>query len=999
MPIVFRALVGLLGHYLRAIYLTQWGSGRADYPARVAGREPGGRRDRVYAHPKLVAQKRHAAQVHRTPIHLRNVFFRGIPMPFDSQLDTAPSLDISAPQIVLVAAGETPSAQANARGHLFERFMARLFEAHGCDPPTSSNVTVPSNGYELDIATKMTLSQERAVAECKAYSSPLASKLLSTFYGKLHTERLDHPGTHGWFVAIPGLTTRGHELARKLEAGDPKFRLITAEDIFKLATAKEWVKPLDVPDFALLSDQAILLTDASICSMAKQLDSVTRLPIRVLVQRSSGLLSAAELELLSSTDYVAGMPVQDCGASPTAVDVNTHAEVPTLVTVVGSSGDFEYQFPAAPKFFVGRRIILDATAELLKKAYPAGKVLVLNAQSGWGKSSLALKIAAQVTSAGGHATVFDSRTANATQYVAASLRQAITGATSRGILSIPSDASFGSLQSAIRTLHMSIWSSPAKPLLVFFDQFENVFRDPRLTQEFRDLALAVREVQGPVLVGFSWKTDLVALTENYPYRLRDEIRGVATVISVEPFGPTDVGTVLNRLAKAAGSPISQDLRQRIREYSQGLPWLLKKLASHILKELQAGTTEETLLEQSLNIEGLFEQDLASLQAAEIDALRLIAKEAPVPVADIVERIESAVIQSLVDQRLLVRVGERLDTYWDIFREFLVTGKVAVEDTYILRQRPRSTSKVLQAVIAAGGEIPAFDVASKLGTSTNVVFNASRELRQLNILSPKAGSLALVEQLRNGPVMEAHLQARVAKALRRHRVFKVIQELLFSAHGGKVTLEKFAAELPTVYPAVAAGAKTWRLYAIAFALWLEYAGLISLRGQTIGHAANRPSSARLLGGDSAGRQKTFPQTRPEAALGLLRARLVPGLNIKLPQSSIFKAVSDLQVLGVVESDGEVRDSAIAHRLVDDVTRAATLLSLLPNAPGGGDAVKLLQDNPHATSEAVGGVLRDAYGLPWVDSTTKLAGAKFRAWAVTAGIKVSVKPKKKVAPIAV
>ncbi|MBU2642331.1 MAG: AAA family ATPase [Gammaproteobacteria bacterium] len=508
-----------------------------------------------------------------------------------------PTLDISAPQIIIVAEGDTPNSQANARGHLFERFVARLFEAFGCNAPTKSSLNVRQSGYEVDISTNFTLSREPAIAECKAYSSVLPLSALSNFYGKLGAERLDNPSVHGWFVAVPGMTADGHEFSRKLEAGDKRFRLVTATHIYELVQKKSWIHPISASDGRVLSDHALLLTENGVAALAKQLDPLTRLPIRVLVWRNSGNMTASELTLLAATDYAGGLSVQDY-AAPTVPDMFAQpSDVPTLVTVVGSGADFEYQFPAAPAFFVGREELLARVKKVSDDANGSGRIIVLNAQSGWGKSSLALRIAYQVETAGGVAAVFDTRTAASPTYVAAALRKAMTEAAAKGKLSLPSDASFASLQSALRTLQASAWH-PTAPLVVFFDQFENVFRDSRLTQEFRDLALSVRELSVPLLLGFCWKTDLVGLTENYPYRLRDEIRGASLVINVEPFGPREVGTLLNRLARVAGTSLSADLKQRLREYSQGLPWLLKKLASHILKQLQAGTTEETLLAES-----------------------------------------------------------------------------------------------------------------------------------------------------------------------------------------------------------------------------------------------------------------------------------------------------------------------------------------------------------------------------------------------------------------
>lgn len=42
--------------------------------------------------------------------------------------DSLPILDIAASQLVIVAEGDSPGAQSNARGHLFENFIARLFK-------------------------------------------------------------------------------------------------------------------------------------------------------------------------------------------------------------------------------------------------------------------------------------------------------------------------------------------------------------------------------------------------------------------------------------------------------------------------------------------------------------------------------------------------------------------------------------------------------------------------------------------------------------------------------------------------------------------------------------------------------------------------------------------------------------------------------------------------------------------------------------------------------
>ncbi len=902
--------------------------------------------------------------------------------------ENAPSMEIAAPRLVIVAEGATSSAQANARGHLFERFMSRVFEAYGCEPPQVESLNVRSNGYELDIATTFTLSRDPAIAECKAYSAALPISALSEFYGKLATERLvGNPRTHGWFVAIPGLTSEGHQLARQLEAKDKAFRSITAAQIYELVKQKRWIEPIQPISGSPVSDEGILLTESGICAIAKELDPSTRLPIRVLVRRLDGPLPTQAKLLLAGTDYASALRVDDLWASEEPSRALPPVEPQTLVTVAGSREDFEYQFPAAPEFFVGREKLIKTVVVATQTARAHGQVFVLNAQSGWGKSSLALRIAHQVHRSGGYSIVFDTRTAATPPYVAAALQRAATAAAERGILRLREDFSFASLQNAVQTLQSAEWLKPDAGLLVFFDQFENVFRDSRLTQEFRDLALSIRDITVPVFIGFSWKTDLVGLTENYPYRLRDDIRMSALVLNVEPFGPKEVGTVLGRLARAANTKLSPDLRQRIREYSQGLPWLLKKLASHILAQLRAGTSEEVLLAESLNVQQLFEQDIKALQASELDALKGIAREAPVAVVDVVERVSPDVIQSLVDQRLLVRVGERLDVYWDTFREFLINGSIAVEDSYILRLRPASTSRLIQLILDSKGEIATSEAVSKLSTSQNVVFNAARELRQLGVIAPRQGVLSLVEQLR--PLtMESQIQSRVARSLRRHRLYGVVQSLL--SVSPTVSVDEFASKLPPVFPAIEASAATWRTYADAFAYWLDYSGLIQLRGQLICPPSGGSRTRLLARSEAVLRVRPFPQGTPDLAVTFLRDKW--NGQSTLPRSSAEKAAGDLEALGVLDRNQLIKNHTVAEALVQG-NSANDLLHVLRDLPGAIPALGLIEAQPDVRPEVVGTCLRNAYGLPWASETTRVAGAKFRAWARAAGVKVVKVPRKK------
>ncbi|MCW5802557.1 MAG: hypothetical protein KIT31_09225 [Deltaproteobacteria bacterium] len=566
------------------------------------------------------------------------------------------------------------------------------------------------------------------------------------------------------------------------------------------------------------------------------------------------------------------------------------------------------------------------------------------------------------------------------------LRSAALQCEAKGLLTLPANASYASLASCLRTLAAAEWHGD-RPLFLFFDQFENVFRQHALAVEFRDLALAIREVAKPLVLGFAWKTDFVGWTEEFPYHLRDDIRGSATVLNLTPFGPRDIGTLVGRLERSAQQKISPDLQERLREYSGGLPWLFKKLASHMIQQLSLGISQERLASEALNAQALFESDLAELSAAERGALQAIARQAPVPFDEIRETVSPPVVQSLLNRRLIVQVGERIDTYWDVFRDFLNTGRVPIEDTYILRQTPQAVSRLLRAALDSGGQMRASQAASLLETSEPGVFNLSRDLRLLGVLSYAPGEIRLADEIRAATDVEETLRAMALRTLRRHRVFRLIEELWMS-NDGHIGVAEFADAIRTAFPAVAAGAKTWRNYARAFATWFEYVGLSSIdRGGMIGSVSATPKDIAILTTVRRLRpDASFPGGAPGPALALLRRLRDPSAPGPSTESALTRALRDLEFLGAITAGRDGNVQLADEDLVDSsgVVSARRLRDLIERVPGAAAALRVLEQEPATTPQVVGKVLADQYGAQWSPTTMSQTGKHFRGWARHAGI---------------
>lgn len=882
------------------------------------------------------------------------------------------------------------------KGGLFERFIARhLAEQYGFQSPTSSNLNVTSEGIELDITARHKLTGGQAIAECKAYNRNVKAAELAAFYGKLTIERFEDANAFGLMVALPRLTADGEEKAREIEAKDSAFKYLSANDIGASLQRDGVVAglPASVVD---ASDHAILITEHGVFAASIELDATERTPKRVAVWGTAGEpVPSVVIRLVSDSDYALGNAVYDAGVkSDGSIPSTVRAPAPLLTRVIGSGSDFEYQLPASPKFFVGRRTIVERL-ERLSDA-PRGSVVVLNAQSGWGKSSLALKLLDLVNRTKGVGSVYDARTANDQRYVVEALRHVTLNAEQAGIVALPDAASWASLESSLATLRSLRWLSSGQPVLVFFDQFENVFRSAELTRVFRDLALGIRDVEGTFILGFAWKTDLVGWTEGHPFQLRDDIRSAGSVIVIEPFGPGEVDTILRRLAKQAAVPLVPDLRARLRQYSQGLPWLLKKLADHVLRELNAGQTQEALLAESLNVVGLFEADLAELNPMEQGVLRHIAKFAPTAAVEVTERFGPESVQSLVDRRLVVQVGDRLDTYWDTFRDFLNTGNVPVQESWILRQTPNSVGRLLATVLELGGNASVKDLCDELDTSDRFIFNLSRELRLLGVTAHEPNRVRIIDEVLQAGDLELETRRRVSSALRRHRAFSSFRDLT-ERLGGSVTAEAYRRDLPNAFPAVAVAEVAWSSYARVFLAWLEYAGLIVRRGgrYSLAGDTNSTSTIRLLDARSPVKSRPgVPQIAPRRAIAILQAIYAAG-EIPLPATAKDReAAIALHALGAinVKTDKMMTLKSAGLITASGDIDPGTLKRLLLGVPGGRAGIEALESDPSMGPLKVGIAIAAAIEATWTEGTTHGIGGYFRAWAKVAGVKVETPPRR-------
>jgi len=738
------------------------------------------------------------------------------------------------------ASGPSPQARAQAKGDLFERLMADVLRHHGYEIDRILNVNY--SGLEIDIEGHQTVTGIPLYAECKCYETPVDAPKLQAFVGKFWTRHIKDARSHGLFIALPGINShaRGYYNDNFRENRNITMTLLEEDAILEaIFNAHLTVRPdavaRAVPDgFGKPGDWLLLYTDKGLFWAQYVIPKGAGVPRAVaLFDTAAEPISEKdtidyltklnpELEDFQLLDLV---PAAQPGPVP-GLAREIEREEDEVVEVQGSSAPFEYQFPASPQFFVGRGALfdeIDSYVDRVVQKATSSRGILFEANSGWGKSSLVLATIDRLRRAGHYALSLDSRSASSSQFVLRSVEYAL-----RNALPQPNPRAsdpIDGFEDANRILVETgrDLEKSAKVLVLFFDQFENVFLLSECLRRLRDLFMRVCDGETNVVLGFSWKTDLVGLTSDFPYLIRDTISASSHRITLQTFSEVETNELLDKLAVELHSKLRKDLRFFLSEFSQGYPWLLAKLCAHVKALRLAGVLQADIASNLLNVEQLFQDDLQGLSADEEDTLGRIAKAAPVSVSDFGEEFKHEVVQSLVNRRLLVRVGSKYDVYWDIFRDYLNTGNVLVQENYVLRMQPGSVLTATRLLANAGGSLPVNEFRRRAELGPQSFYNVARDMRMLALAVVEDGTVHLqVELPTDADQFEDAVRAYLAERLLRNRLVQRIRDHL--ENHGDLNLQRTAELLADSCPYISATKQTWHLYARIFCVWMDRADL-------------------------------------------------------------------------------------------------------------------------------------------------------------------------------
>lgn len=736
--------------------------------------------------------------------------------------------------IRIFAAGSSPGGRANARGHVFERLMTAVLCRVGYRVGHVPNTNY--SGMEIDIEGTHDLTGHPMYAECKCYDTEVDSSKVQGFFGKYMARWLKDNRSQGIFIALPGVNSHAKAFYQD-NSQDQRVTvsLIEQDRVLEILHSSGHVAAGDVIARHaerlgyVAGDRTLACTDKGDYWVQFLVAHGSAFPkfIAVYQAQTAQLMSDPSVlqhlidiwPELSDFERV----ISEHEASSHAVSIQVQGDLEEIVEVRGSSACFEYQFPASPAYFVGREALLseiDGFVAAILSCETSARGLLLEANSGWGKSSLVLSAVSRLTAAGHLAVAIDSRAASSSQFllrvVEYSIRRLGLGTADTSLTGF--DGSIRALISIGETL-----KADGRVLVLFFDQFENVFSLPQTLRHIRDLLLKLVDAQTNVVLGFSWKTDFLSFPLEFPHRLQSDISTSSKRIGLAPFSDSETNALLDRLSEELHSSLRKDLRFFLSDFSQGYPWLLKKLCAHVKAQREQGVPQVELATSLLNVEALFQDDLRGLSTPQGEALRRIAKAAPVAISDLGDEFEPEVIQDLVNRRLVVKIGSKYDIYWDIFRDYLNTGRVPTQENYILRTQLGSVIRAGRMLEAAPKPTTVERFRLITGLSEGSFYNLLRDLKLLGIVKLDNGKVVL--QLRisgKGRDIDESMRPFIRERLQRNRLTAGIVEHLKATGDGALT--DIAALLKDACPYVSASGDTWTQYARIFADWMDFADL-------------------------------------------------------------------------------------------------------------------------------------------------------------------------------
>ena len=268
-------------------------------------------------------------------------------------------------KVRVVAAGKTKNAQSSARGKLFEQIIGKVLSYHGYEI-SKHTLNINLAGMEIDIHGHNRMTGLPIYAECKCYSSDVSAEKLQTFYGKYTTQWWKNKRCQGLFVALPGVNSHALGFYRQHceDNQEIALRLLQEDDVLNaIVTSGTVLSPQDIATKVDASigrpgESELICTDQGFFWKQFIIPVGSGLPTHIQVLDAVGNSITDEETIAYLSELVPEIKEFNIVTNHLSSITSQQESSDEVVELRGSSACFEYQFPAAPEFFVGRTELL-----------------------------------------------------------------------------------------------------------------------------------------------------------------------------------------------------------------------------------------------------------------------------------------------------------------------------------------------------------------------------------------------------------------------------------------------------------------------------------------------------------------------------------------------------------------------------------------------------------------------------------------------------------------
>ncbi|HCE2702334.1 restriction endonuclease [Vibrio alginolyticus] len=896
------------------------------------------------------------------------------------------------------------------KGDLFENLASDLLSAQNYEVIQEMRVT----GSELDLLCKHRVSQKEIYVECKAHrdkiGAPVISKLIGVVFANDYQE--------GWLVSTSEFGKDALGLAEKIASKrieeSSKYSFYTPEKVIHSLIVANVIarfpqeKAEEYAGIDNLGSVTLLISEVGRYWCIYTLKGGS--PSGVLVYSAKTGLQVTDndtltnISKLDSTLSKYDLFVGEVKETITnKMSLTKPQKLPAVVEVqIGDSWD-DYR-PARPKDFVGRdelqKNILSFLGSIRDKE-SSTRIFAITGNSGLGKSSLIAKLRDRAKNKHYKNKYFvfavDIRGAKSPNYINAALLKALKEAQSYDVgdkielkLSDPdAPLSSDSIQAYLESVERQ-----EKVICLVFDQFEELYSKPELFSIFesaKSLMLDVAALKGNISLGFAWKTDSTTQQDHPAYHMWHELKDLRREYRLEIFDSGEVSKSITTFEKEFDHKITPDIRHQITYACQGFPWLLKKLCINLRESYKRGASADVSL-ADLDVARLFANDLEQLSQQERTCLDIIANRAPADWSEIIELSSVADVNQLVHKRMVIRSGDRLNIYWDIFKDYLNTGKVPfipynytpTSDFFALM----SLARELKAYKFTGSN----DLVEKLVKTEKTILNIGSDLVMFGIAERDGSNFKLHSQL--GELTDFNCLTIIREKLARHS-FKLA---IYKNFSGKVVTHKQLLEtIKASMPKASHSDKTWSVYSRRLAKYLQLTGFLVQTGQdfTVQDSAIVAVSTEQFKVRHKGKQqsKVFSApVSPHRAMQTFEAFKQGGNFAELEKQGHRNPLSVLKRFELIVKNAD-NDYSINKALIDKHGgEVEALWVAAKNEPSVQKCLEYLSTDCSLNGAKVGELIAEDFNLSWKEGSMLRGGNSIRQWSlwVKQGIEESIIP---------